>query len=57
MSVEDPAERHPLFDFVVEEVTKEDGRYLLYYRWPERFPEGGDRAAAEEPALEPDAGV
>ncbi|MBA3779630.1 MAG: hypothetical protein H0X16_10105 [Chloroflexi bacterium] len=52
MSAGEPVDRQPPFDFVVEEVTKEDGRYLLYYSWPERAAEDDGRVGGTgaEPA-------
>ena len=38
----DPAD-DPLRTMVVEEVIRDDGRYLVYYRWPEGA-EPDDRA-------------
>ena len=45
---------HPLGTFTVERVIREDGRYLLYYSWPEPpaadatdHPAAGEGGAAE----------
>ncbi len=48
---------NPLGDFAVERVTKDDGRYLLYYTWPEPSPRGANRApdVAEADGAAPEA--
>ncbi len=46
-------EGHPLAAFTVERVTKDDGRYLLYYSWPDSSARGTDARgapAADRPA-------
>ena len=53
-------ENHPFGGFSLERTIKQDGRYLLYYTWPESDGESGDEADGDtraavrgEPASDP----
>ena len=59
---EQPPRNDPLGGFTVERVVRDDGRYLLYYGWPDSTvadaagePAGAGRSAAAEPWT-PEAG-
>lgn len=47
-----PQRAAPLEQLRVELVERDDGRYLLYYSWPE--PAGDDAEPAVQPAPVPD---
>lgn len=49
-NMDQPSDGDPLRTMTVERVTRADGRYLLYFTWPESEPEV---AQSEAPGGEP----
>ena len=55
MTNQSPADNDPFGGFTVDRVTRDDGRYLLYYSWPE--PSATDAAGEPARSREPAAGT
>ena len=51
MMTRSPRPRNRTFDRLhIDLVSRDDGRYLLYYSWPDQPPAEGPAAPASEPA-------
>lgn len=55
--MEHDATDDPLRSMVVDRVVRDDGRYLIYYEWPDAVPDDGAVGGTGDPAAEADGGT
>jgi hypothetical protein len=49
--MQDDATDDPLRSMAVDRVVRDDGRYLIYYRWPDGDPDADPSRTEEPPAV------